>query len=42
MSDADKRAMYRYIASLPGEVGEQAPAALPPGATPPAPAAPPA
>lgn len=42
MSDADKRAVYRYIASLPGEVGEQAPAALPPGATPLVAAAPPA
>jgi len=30
MSEADKRALYRYIKSLPGEVGEQAPAALPP------------
>jgi hypothetical protein len=39
MSDADKRAMYRYIASLPGEVGERAPAALVPGGTS-APAAP--
>ena len=31
MSETDKRAIYRYIKSLPGEIGEQAPAALPPG-----------
>lgn len=36
MSDADKRAVYAYIKSLPGEAGVQAPAPLPPGATPPA------
>lgn len=30
MSETDKRAIYRYIRSLPGEVGEPAPAALPP------------
>ena len=40
MSEADKRAVYRYIKSLPGDPGQAAPAALPPGATPPAPAAP--
>ncbi|MEQ7156518.1 cytochrome C [Brevundimonas aurifodinae] len=39
MSEADKRAMYRYIRQLPGDAGEQAPEPLPPGA-PPAPAAP--
>jgi mono/diheme cytochrome c family protein len=40
MSEADKRAIYRYIRQLPGDAGEQAPEPLPPGATPPAPAAP--
>jgi cytochrome c553 len=43
MSDADKRAVYRYIKSLPGEVGEQSPPSVPAGAAPappPAPAAP--
>jgi mono/diheme cytochrome c family protein len=40
MSEADKRAMYRYIRQLPGDAGEQAPEPLQPGATPPAPAAP--
>lgn len=40
MSDADKRAIYRYIRQLPGEAGEQAPAPLPPGVTPPPPAPP--
>ncbi|AQR62414.1 hypothetical protein BZG35_12750 [Brevundimonas sp. LM2] len=34
MSDADKRAVYRYIKSLPGDAGEVAPAALPPGVAP--------
>ncbi|RZJ26718.1 MAG: cytochrome C, partial [Brevundimonas sp.] len=33
MADADKRAVYRYIKSLPLE-GDPAPAALPPGQTP--------
>lgn len=33
MADADKRALYRYIKSLPLE-GDPAPAALPPGQTP--------
>lgn len=36
MSEADKRALYRYIASLPGDRGEPSPAPLPPsGAAPP-------
>ncbi|MFN3669290.1 MAG: cytochrome C [Brevundimonas sp.] len=34
MSDYDKRALYRYIASLPGDRGQPAPAPLPPGAAP--------
>jgi len=34
MSEADKRAVYRYIKSLPGDPGQPAPAPLPPGATP--------
>jgi mono/diheme cytochrome c family protein len=36
MSDADKRAVYAYIKSLPGDAGGPAPAPLPPGVTPPA------
>lgn len=39
MSEADKRAVYQYIKSLPGDPGQPSPAPLPPGATPPAPAA---
>lgn len=39
MSDADKRAVYRYIKSLPGDPGQPAPAPLPPGVTPPGPPA---
>lgn len=39
MSEADKRAIYRYIKSLPGDPGQPSPAPLPPGATPRAPAA---
>ncbi|QYF87615.1 cytochrome c [Brevundimonas sp. PAMC22021] len=35
MSDYDKRAIYRYIRSLPGVIGEPSPAPLPPGVTPP-------
>ncbi len=35
MSEADKRAVYRYIRSLPGEAGPEAPAALPPVSGPP-------
>ena len=35
MSDYDKRALYRYIKSLPGELGQPAPSPLPPGAVPP-------
>jgi len=34
MSEADKRAIYRYIKSLPGDPGQPSPAPLPPGATP--------
>ena len=34
MSEADKRAVYRYIKSLPGDPGQPAPPPLPPGATP--------
>ena len=34
LHDADKRAIYRYIRSLPGEPGVAAPTALPPGQTP--------
>jgi hypothetical protein len=34
MSDADKRAVYRYIKSLPGDAGGPAPAGTPPGAAP--------
>ncbi|MFJ6024331.1 cytochrome C [Brevundimonas sp. NPDC092305] len=30
MSEADKRAVYRYIRSLPGDAGQPAPAPLPP------------
>lgn len=37
MSDYDKRAVYRYIKSLPGDRGQPAPIPLPPGAMPPAP-----
>jgi len=40
MSEPDKRAVYRYIKSLPGDPGQPSPAPLPPGATPPAPVAP--
>lgn len=36
MAEADKRAIYRYIKSLPGEAGQPAPAPLPPAASPPA------
>ncbi|MFJ6025394.1 cytochrome C [Brevundimonas sp. NPDC092305] len=39
MSDYDKRAIYRYIKSLPGDRGQPAPAPLPPGVTPPGPPA---
>ena len=39
MSEADKRAVYQYIKSLPGDPGQPSPAAVPPGATPPAQAA---
>ena len=39
MSDADKRAVYRYIKSLPGDPCQPSPAPVPPGA---APATPPA
>lgn len=35
-SEYDKRALYRYIRSLPGDPGEQAPDPLPPGVAPPA------
>lgn len=34
MDDADKRAIYRYIRSLPGEPGEAVPDGLPPGQMP--------
>jgi len=37
MSDYDKRALYRYIKSLPGDPGQPAPVSLPPGAAPAAP-----
>ncbi|WP_426051617.1 cytochrome C [Brevundimonas sp. SL161] len=40
MSEADKRAVYRYIKSLPGDPGQPSPAPLPPGVTPRAPVAP--
>ena len=36
LSEPDKRAVYRYIKSLPGEAGPQAPTALPPSGPPPA------
>lgn len=39
MSDADKRAIYRYIQSLPGDRGQPAPPPLPPSSTPEAPLA---
>lgn len=39
MSEADKRAVYRYIRSLPGDPGAPSPAPLAPGVTPPPPAA---
>lgn len=39
MSDYDKRAIYRYIKSLPGDPGQPAPDPLPPGAIPTAPSA---
>ena len=32
MTDDDKRAVYAYIKSLPGDAGEPSPAPLPPGA----------
>lgn len=35
MSDYDKRVIYRYIKSLPGDLGRPAPPPLPPGALPP-------
>lgn len=35
MSDYDRRAIYRYIRSLPGDRGQPAPAPLPPGMPPP-------
>ena len=34
MSDTDLRSIYRLVKSLPGPVGEPAPAALPPGEAP--------
>ncbi|WP_298162920.1 cytochrome c [Brevundimonas sp.] len=34
MSDADKRAVYRYIKSMPGDPGQPAPPPLPPGTAP--------
>lgn len=34
MSDYDKRAIYRYIKSIPGDRGQPAPDPLPPGAPP--------
>jgi len=34
MSEADRRAVYRYIRSLPGEAGTAAPTALAPGVEP--------
>ncbi|MDZ4363157.1 cytochrome C [Brevundimonas sp.] len=34
MSEADRRAVYRYIRSLPGEAGAAAPTALAPGVEP--------
>lgn len=36
MSEADRRAIYRYIRQLPGDPGQPSPEPLPPGATPPA------
>lgn len=39
MSDADKRAVYRYIRSLPGDAGVPSPDPLPPGVAPPTPPA---
>jgi len=39
MSETDKRAVYRYIKSLPGDAGVPSPAPLPPGVTPPGPPA---
>ena len=39
MSEADKRAVYRYIKSLPGDAGVPSPAPLPPGVVPPGPPA---
>ncbi len=36
MSEADKRAVYAYIKSLPGDAGQPAPAAQPAGPPPPA------
>lgn len=37
MSEADQRAVYRYIRSLPGDPGVPSPAPLAPGVTPPPP-----
>ena len=34
LADADKRAIYRYIRSLPGDPGQPAPDGLPPGEIP--------
>ena len=34
MSESDQRAVYRYIKSLPGDVGAPAPAPIPPGTAP--------
>ncbi len=34
MSEADKRAVYRYIRALPGEAGQPSPAPPPPGVAP--------
>ena len=39
MSEADQRAVYQYIKSLPGDPGQPSPVPLPPGAIPPAPGA---
>lgn len=39
MSDYDKRALYRYIKSMPGDRGQPAPNPLPPGSPSPAPMA---
>ncbi|HEV7228017.1 cytochrome C [Brevundimonas sp.] len=34
MSEADRRAIYRYIRQLPGDVGQPSPESVPSGATP--------